>query len=81
MNLVFKYLPPLHPPVGLLRGLVAEQATSKSERMVTVPAKAAITLKASESTPLESWVSSDFWDRCVYVFHIIALPALVKLVF
>lgn len=44
-------------------GLKAVEATSKSEELATVPAKAAISLAASESTPFKSWVSPDFWDR------------------
>ncbi|CAM9881454.1 unnamed protein product, partial [Ectocarpus sp. 12 AP-2014] len=48
--------------VGDLRGLKAVEATSKSEQLVTVPAKAAISLTASESTPFRSWVSPEFWD-------------------
>lgn len=34
-----------------------------SEALATVPAKVVISLIASESTPFQSWVSSDFWDR------------------
>ncbi|CAM9340116.1 unnamed protein product, partial [Laminaria digitata] len=48
--------------VGDLRGLKAVEATSKSEQLATVPAKAAISLAAEESTPFKSWVSPDFWD-------------------
>lgn len=49
------------------RGLKAVEATSTSEQLVTVPAKAAISLTASESTPFRSWVSPEFWDRCAHV--------------
>lgn len=49
-------------------GLKAVEATSKSEQLATVPAKAAISLAASESTPFKSWVSPDFWDRCARSF-------------
>eukprot|EP00752_Nemacystus_decipiens_P016244 g14524.t1 len=48
--------------VGDLRGLKAVESTSQSERLATVPAKAAITLTASEETPFRSWVSPEFWD-------------------
>ncbi|CAM9919254.1 unnamed protein product [Pylaiella littoralis] len=48
--------------VGELRGLKAVEATPTSEQLVTVPAKAAISLTASESTPFRSWVSPEFWD-------------------
>eukprot|EP00903_Cladosiphon_okamuranus_P010829 g10230.t1 len=48
--------------VGDLRGLKAVESTSKSERLATVPAKAAITLTSSEGTPFRSWVSPEFWD-------------------
>lgn len=44
-------------------GLKAVEATSKSEELATVPAKAAISLAASESTPFKSWVSPEFWDK------------------
>lgn len=47
------------------RGLRAVEATSANERLVSVPAKAAITLTASEPTPFKSWVSRDFWERYV----------------
>ncbi|CAM9498548.1 unnamed protein product, partial [Hapterophycus canaliculatus] len=46
--------------IGQLRRAV--EATSKSEQLVTVPAKAAISLTASESSPFRSWVSSEFWE-------------------
>lgn len=39
------------------------ESTAKSERLATVPAKAAITLTAFEETPFRSWVSPEFWDR------------------
>ena len=71
----FLFRPPIHdapatycPLFSVQSGLKAVEATSKSEQLVTVPAKAAISLAASESTPFKSWVSPDFWDRCASFF-------------
>lgn len=68
--LVFEVCPPtVNLPSRRKRGLKAVESTSKSERLATVPAKAAITLTASEETPFRSWVSPEFWDRYLHSYQ------------
>lgn len=53
-----------------LRGLRAVKETSASEQLVSIPVKATVTLRASESSPFKSWVSREFWDRYDLVYLI-----------
>lgn len=47
----------------LPRGLQAMEGTAASEQLVSIPAGATVSLKASESSPFRSWVSEEFWSR------------------